>query len=393
MLFKGDHDFSPIPRLLPCLHTLCHSCLEEQYEKDDAHLVKCPQCDYEEPILAVDLLPLDVSALKQVVASNSSELLAQCAKCYDPVSSVSWCESCSSALCEFHHQDHKLSVDTSRHNIHTFKEYMDQGKHIVYKFPPISCPHCPLQDCSLYCNTCLHLVSPKGFIDYHKDHQVTDYLDSIGEMTTAVEDAVRLSKSDHEDMMKKAHQVRERLRQLDESESYNSELIGKTFQSLQQKLKKREAELLGNLSAVINTYRTKLQEYMQALVTLDGGVQRVQLCGEALLRDTSGSDFDRMYLVSMADAIEFRADYLNNKLKTLVGEIDGLRDPTCRVNFVNEDLMVMQGLAARLGSMQTGLEDNTDFAGTSETMRNESASEEEIRVSSMFDLCLTVNVR
>ncbi len=157
-LFAGDHDFAPIPRLLPCLHTVCHSCIEEQYEKDDAHIVSCSVCKHEEPIKAVDFLPLDFSILKKVVQSNNTELLAWCAKCYDPVSSVSWCESCSSALCEFHHQDHKLSADTSRHCVATFKEYLEMGRHIEYKFPPLSCPQCILKDCSLYCNSCLPLI-------------------------------------------------------------------------------------------------------------------------------------------------------------------------------------------------------------------------------------------
>lgn len=169
----GDHDFSPIPRLLPCLHTLCHSCIQAQVEDRDDHVVECPLCGYKESLTNTDLLPLDLSILKQLVEESDAELPANCARCIDPVPSTSWCETCSSALCEFHHQDHKLSVDTSRHNIQTLSELTAQGKTVMYKFPPLSCPQCPMQDCSLFCHSCLHLLSPKAFIDYHQGHQVS----------------------------------------------------------------------------------------------------------------------------------------------------------------------------------------------------------------------------
>ena len=35
MLHYDDFDFQPIPRLLPqCLHTICHSCLEDSYQRN-----------------------------------------------------------------------------------------------------------------------------------------------------------------------------------------------------------------------------------------------------------------------------------------------------------------------------------------------------------------------
>jgi hypothetical protein len=410
MLFLGDHDFSPIPRLLPCLHTVCHSCIEEQYERDEAHLVCCPVCFHEEPIKAVDLLPLDFSTLKRVVASNSTELLAWCAKCYDPVSSVSWCETCSSAMCEFHHQDHKMSADTSRHCIATFKEYVEQGKHIQFRFPPISCPHCPMQDNSLYCNSCLHLVSPKGFIDYHKDHQVSDFEDTIPEMITAVQDAVEVSNSNHSSVGSKIMEIRNRLRMLDENETMNANAITVAFDGIRASLKVRESELLKNLSDVINYNRSKLKALMQDLISLDSKIQRVTNCGSALLQDTSASKdkIEQMYLVAAADAIEYRADYLNEQLTNMMSEVDSLRDPVCDVQFIREDIDVIEGIIQRLGSMDTGLDDDKALAiFAPANVHKESGAETEIisseeekaiaedaqRLAKEFDIFFTVNMR
>jgi hypothetical protein len=166
----GDYDFSPIPRLLPCLHTLCHSCLQDQFEKSDKGIIECYLCKHSEPIKGVGYLPFDISVLKQIVNLTSAEIMAVCSRCYDAIPSVSWCATCSSALCEFHHQDHRLSIDTAKHAVNTFKEALHSGQHLHFTFPPLACPECPMQDCDLYCHTCGYLVSPKAGIQtsiYH----------------------------------------------------------------------------------------------------------------------------------------------------------------------------------------------------------------------------------
>lgn len=402
MLFLGDHDFSPIPRLLPCLHTLCHSCIEEQYEKDDAHTVCCPNCDHSEPVKFVDLLPLDFTTLKAVVASNNTELLAWCAKCHDPVASVSWCESCSSALCEFHHQDHILSVDTSRHSVATFKEYVDQGRHIEFKFPPISCPQCPLQDCSLYCNSCLHLVSPKAFIENHKDHRVTGYEETIPEMVTAVQDTVDISDGNHMSIGSKVREIRERLAALEENETTNAQFISETFNRIRETLKQRETTMLENLSRVISSNRRKLKDHLQELISLDGKIQRVTNCGRSLLRDTApgSSKVERMYLVAAADYIEYRGDFLNDQLTQLMSEVDSLRDPVCHVQFVDDDLDVLRGIVDRFGAMSTGLEDKEPSIFAPESSDNDDDSNtvqpltaDEKALAEEFNIYFTVKLR
>jgi hypothetical protein len=61
-----DFDFKPIPRLLSCLHTVCHSCLVDQRERNRKGIVVCPICKTQDVTKGVVYLPLDVSVLKQV---------------------------------------------------------------------------------------------------------------------------------------------------------------------------------------------------------------------------------------------------------------------------------------------------------------------------------------
>lgn len=368
----GDHDYSPIPRLLTCLHSLCHSCIEEQYQENENHMITCQTCNHSEAILQTDLVPLDFSLLKNIVAANSTEMLAMCARCYDAVPSTSWCETCSSALCEFHHQDHKLSVDTSKHSIHTFNEHLEMGRHIVYKFPPISCPHCPLQDCSLYCHSCLHLISPKAMIDHHHNHNVSDYVETVPEMKTLVKDAVEQAKVSRSQLDSKVKELRHKLQKLHDSEQHNLHIIERTFHALQTRLKKREDELVEKLLQSCHSHRDTLQHELDALVEYEDNYQRIIQTGEQLLRDTQQSgeqeNVEQMYLVAAADTVEFRIDQVTKRANTILAEFQENKHHKSHVEFIKEDLKLLQGVIHRLGVVDSTVPIDHDHHELSSTL-------------------------
>jgi hypothetical protein len=346
----GDFDFSPFPRLLPCLHTLCHSCLTEQYEKDNHH-IQCAICNHREIIKSVYHLPFDISTLKQIVDANASQLMSVCARCYDDVSSVSWCETCSSALCEFHHQDHKLSVDTNKHSVATFNEYLHQNRHVAFHFPPLPCPECPMHDCTLYCRSCLHLVSAKGFLEYHKEHSVQDIPDIIAEMTQAVQDSIAQSTTYSDKLRLKVDELRHTLYKLDKHEEDSLSVLTKTFNVLHSKLKKREKELTEKITTGMKLQRKRLVDQLSTFQDLREECESVIHVGKALIRDTLDRENDRMYLVSASDSVEFRSDSLSDQIDGLFQSLPEI-DPSCRIDFIEEDLLTLQGLVQRLGGVE-----------------------------------------
>lgn len=168
-----DIEFLAVPRILGCLHTCCQSCLEEMWQKNGNCFVCCPQCRNEQKIKGVRHLPLDGSALSHIIPLDGSSL-SLCSRCHDEVPSFSWCGTCSAAYCQFHHQgniiilrigrgslisDHKLSVNTSNHEVITFKDITRNSLHIEPCLPPITCPEELDEDANLYCRNCCHLVS------------------------------------------------------------------------------------------------------------------------------------------------------------------------------------------------------------------------------------------
>jgi hypothetical protein len=151
----------------------CQSCLEEMWQKSNvvrgvslrstmqSGTVTCPQCDYQQVIdKGVQYLPLDATALSDIIPLDGTNL-SFCSRCHDEVPSFSWCGACSITLCEFHHQDHKLSINTSRHEVMTFKEISHSHVIIEPRMPPISCPQELEQDATLFCEECSQMLSPK----------------------------------------------------------------------------------------------------------------------------------------------------------------------------------------------------------------------------------------
>lgn len=340
MINMDDFDFKPIPRVLSCLHTVCHSCLEEQREKSKKGVVMCPICKTKDVIKGVCYLPLDISALKQVVKTSGAGSMAVCSQCYDDVPSFSFCLTCSSALCEFHHQDHRLSVNTTKHNVHTFKDIAYHGLHIDYNFPPVACPEVPLQDCSLYCQDCLHLISAQSMVEYHRDHQVEDYKALVPTMEETVQEAAAQSKQNSLELERRIASVQARLRQLDQNEEHTAAEISRAFKLLHRRLEARERELLDRMDQVVQERRFQLTEQLSLLSDLNEDCAHTAKVAEALLADTRDKVVEGMYLVAAAEAVEFRSDSLTETMEKKLKEMVEV-DPAVSVQFAQTDIGIM----------------------------------------------------
>jgi hypothetical protein len=158
LIRPDDVEFIPVPRLLDCLHTCCQSCLEGMFQKNESQEIFCIECRNRQYVRSVRHLPPDGYALSHLIQIDGSSL-SYCSRCHDEVPSFSWCGTCSTALCEFHHQDHKLSAHTAKHPVLTFKDINKNKILIEASLPPISCPEELEQDALLYCHECQYLLS------------------------------------------------------------------------------------------------------------------------------------------------------------------------------------------------------------------------------------------
>eukprot|EP01031_Cornospumella_fuschlensis_P039642 gene39642-48260_t len=266
LLNLNDLDFSPVPRLLPCLHTHCHSCLEEQLEASEDSKIVCSECNHREVIKGVNYLPLDINVLKQIVLTTSEDIMAVCSRCYDAVPSVSWCESCSSALCEFHHQDHRLSIDTAKHCFYTFKDRNAAGLPVNFKFPPIPCPQVAMQDCDLYCHTCGYMVSAKAGLEFHKDHNLAAFPEASLELLDLVSASLHQNSQQQDRLREEISRMNDILSYLESMEESNVNSINKVFNLAISNLKQRRKELV---DAVADDIAQQRQHFQQKLASLE----------------------------------------------------------------------------------------------------------------------------
>jgi len=388
MLRYDDYDFQPIPRLLPCcLHTICHSCLEDQFQRslqnESAHSdgketvnvgrIRCPVCNKEDIIKSVKYLPFDISTLKLVCEYNSTQLMSYCARCYNAVSSVSWCESCSSALCEFHHQDHKLSINTSSHNIRTFKEisYINQSMqnnnplHIEFKFPPVPCSEAVMSDSSIYCHTCMRLISAQAMVDnHHQDHKLENYTECIDVMTSTVQGAVKQMRHKGSDLKSHIKKIQKGLQTLADNEATALRNISQEVGLILSELKEREKDLTKRVHLAVQSRRQELQSQLETLAVLLEDCEHSAQVAEELLRNTiphnhnqnnnnssNSNGYESMYLVAAADAIEFRVDDLAEEVDSAVRALTEV-DTLVRAVLAEEAVMDIRLSIRCLGSVE-----------------------------------------
>lgn len=366
MINTDDFDFKPIPRLLSCLHTVCHSCLQDQKERSKIGQITCPICKNKEIVKSVKIIPLDISILKEIVKTSGAGSMAMCSQCYEDVPSFSFCLTCSSSLCEFHHQNHKLSVHTSKHNIHTFKDIAYHGLHIDFTFPPVACPEVVMQDCSLYCQDCLHLISPQAMIENHRDHQVEDVKELVPPMEATVREALHQSKDNHAALTAQIAATQEKLRLLDENEYSTAAEINDAFNVLHRQLEHREKELIDRLNSLVQEKRFQLTEQLSRLSDLNEDCLHAVQVAEDLLADTTNKPIEGMYLVAATETIEFRSDALNEQLEALMKSLQDV-NPEVGAQFSHTDLAEISAYVKAFGAINTSHRPSLAAAATNHT--------------------------
>ncbi|XP_015357718.1 tripartite motif-containing protein 45 isoform X1 [Marmota marmota marmota] len=184
------------PRLLPCLHTVCTTCLEQlepfsvvdmrggdsdtssegsifqelKPRNQQSQIgILCPVCDAQVdlPIGGVKALTLDHLAMNDVMLENlhgEGQGLV-CDLCNDREVEKR-CQTCKSNLCQFCCQAHRRQKKTSYHTMVDLKDlkgYSRVGK-------PILCPIHPAEELRLFCEFCDRPVCRDCVVGEHREH-------------------------------------------------------------------------------------------------------------------------------------------------------------------------------------------------------------------------------
>ena len=350
LLRPDDIEFTPCPRVLPCLHTVCHSCLEEQRQRSKYGKVICPICRSDRAVKGVKYLPHDYLALKEVLLLSSLSL-GSCIRCYDDVPSYSWCADCSEALCEFHHQDHKLSLVTSHHDISTFKEISATGTSVIPKLPLPQCPEIPSVDCTAYCHTCCHLVSANGTLLKHKDHNVEDCTVAFPVSKERIQDAKLQTQQKEDDILNSIEKIRETLSELDKGFDDAANKVEKVFSDLRKQITARENSLLTRLEEITLKRRNALQKQLSSLVELRDDCKHLVSTSDDILKVEVNSVENINYIVGLTDAIEDRSDAILEIAESTPSQ--PVTTTYIAANFFTTDLEIIENIISTTGSIET----------------------------------------
>jgi len=315
--------------------------------------VVCPVCRESQVTRNVRTLPLDGPALKHIYEHGGAEMMAYCSRCHDETESFSWCFDCQSALCEFHHKDHTMSVDTIEHRVESFKSIADQNLSIDPHLPPISCPESLVADCTAWCKTHQHLISADAMVKGHLHCDVVAakdlYESARGDILVAAANVL-----DREEEVQGAmDHLRQVMLQLDEETEAVAASIDDEFLALKKMVEERERTLHGRLEDIAARKRNALAAQLNTLSAALESCKQASSVATSVVdaESTAPPDADGMYVVSASRAIIDRCDRINNE--TLALPLSPCADPMVRLTVDRREVRVVETLVKAVGALQT----------------------------------------
>ena len=183
------------PRMLPCLHTFCHTCLEQCMRSAgrDADSIACPTCRSRTPIppggAAGFKANFFVSSLQEALLLGG---LRRCENCADKHVAVVRCLDCRDFLCEACRDAHRRTKLTRRHRVLTLEE-LRFGEHAKHTRQPVTCAthNEPITLVCLQCNRPICLTCK---VTVHDGHKASDLKDTARSDREILADTVRKAK-------------------------------------------------------------------------------------------------------------------------------------------------------------------------------------------------------
>ena len=295
------------PKLLPCNHSVCHSCLELQqgFRKGLDYIVTCPSCHTETELPKSGLDSLPTAFFKQHLSETCSRLEKAgegkgCEECGNPDASLaSFCADCQLFVCSDCHATHKRLKSLSGHRLLPMGQFhQDLRRTLSTDGPSSSLPLSSAghmvclthkEPLKLYCRTCQCLICRDCTLrDHEAPRHRHDFVSKlVAQQKSDLEAGLAAIRGVLTEVRGAASEMAGVQQNLTEQKTALCTIIDNSFRDLQDRLERTRKKLLRAAEKKAETKAETLSKEIAALESKASELDSlVQTCDEALLHTT-----------------------------------------------------------------------------------------------------------
>ncbi|XP_057317711.1 E3 ubiquitin-protein ligase TRIM71-like [Hydractinia symbiolongicarpus] len=234
------------PKVLPCLHSFCQSCLDATIRGQERVLI-CPTCSIDIPIptKGMDAFPTN-SFINNMLNILAVQNPTNCTNCEDRELATSRCLDCVENLCQNCVTAHERIRQTKGHNIISFEELQNNAVHDAIKCPSF----CKVHDREMlkyFCESCDDAICRDCAIYEHREHHYLDLKEAVKSHREGVTNLLDNSKRKIPVIKLALKEITEVAESLRERKNSVANVINETVDCHVKKLEEKRVELLDRL--------------------------------------------------------------------------------------------------------------------------------------------------
>ena len=279
---KKCHNHYDDPRMLPCLHSFCKSCVGQLViQIGSKKTVRCPTCYSTTPLSlkGVDVFPRNVrlnyeAAITKYEAQIKSKTPPSCDECRrdPPLETVSFCCTCRSFLCKECHTQHTLSRKTwVYHKIIILKQPSDTQSTLKQNIPQpsIACrSQHPEKTVEFFCTDCSVLVCVQCALIQHRGHKFEELNKLSQKKRVEIKESVQTMPDSITKLEETLANGMNTKKELKVSKEAVDDQIRKAFKEMREELNRKEKALLAKSSEISTAKETSLTIQLEELTSL-----------------------------------------------------------------------------------------------------------------------------
>ncbi|XP_035681526.1 tripartite motif-containing protein 2-like [Branchiostoma floridae] len=173
------------PKMLPCLHTFCQSCLEKLLATEPVGKLDCPTCRQDVPLPRNGVQGLKsnflVGKLRDILQQQPKEETSEamedgipCTACEVGNSSQFYCVECTDYLCQTCNDTHRRFKATKSHKVVTIEDLQSGKAAAELRARETSKCEDHQELNKFYCDTCHRVICLHCVVTAHKDHRYVE---------------------------------------------------------------------------------------------------------------------------------------------------------------------------------------------------------------------------